>query len=198
MQAPPAPRPSPSPLCAHRQSQTGRTDRVAAWGVVGGWNVRWGCIAAMPHGPRQADDDAMGVAAFCLRSSWAGCCPPRAPPSSSPPCRPPRSSPHFSSPVHYRECRHRRRRCSRRRGRRRDRRLGSGSGTTTPMTTGIYPPPPAIAPRPERRARDVAVRCPGGEGGKERECRLRRRREQRRRREEEGGNDGGGTNDRRR
>ena len=35
------------------------------------------------------------------------------------------------------------------------------------MTTGIYPPPPAIAPRPERRARDVAVRCPGeGRGEK--------------------------------
>ena len=34
-------------------------------------------------------------------------------------------------------------------------------------TTGIYPPPPAIAPRPERRARDVAVRCPGeGRGEK--------------------------------
>ena len=93
--------------------------------------------------------------------------------------------------------RQRRPRCSwRRRRRRRDRRLGSGSRTTTPTTTGSLPaPPPAIAPQPERRARDVAVRCPGGEGGKERECRLRRRREQRRRREEEGGDDGGGAND---
>ena len=72
------------------------------------------------------------------------------------------------------------------------------------MTTGIYPPPPAIAPRPERRARDVAGRGAvprGGEGGKA-ECRLRRRRrrrgrrQRRRRREEEGGDDGGGANDR--
>ena len=122
--------------------------------------------------------------------------------SSSSPRRPPQSSPRSSSPEHYRECRCcccRSRHSQRRR--RRDRRMGSGSGTTTPTTTGPRPaPPPAIAPQPERRVRDVAVRCPGGEGGKERECRLRRRRrclrEQRRRWEEEGGNDGGGANDR--
>jgi hypothetical protein len=71
MQGPPAP-----PPCAHRQLRTGRIDRDAVWGVGGGWNVRWGCIAAMPHGPRQADDDAMGVVAVRRRSSWAGCCPP--------------------------------------------------------------------------------------------------------------------------
>ncbi len=82
---------------------------------------------------------------------------------SSSPCRPPRSSSRFSSPAHYRECRHRHRRCSR------SVVVGSGGiddweSTTTPTTTGPRPPP-AIAPRPERRARDVAVRCPGGGKG---------------------------------
>ena len=40
----------------------------------------------MPHGPRQADEDAMGVAAIRRHSSWAGCRPPpaRTPPSSMP------------------------------------------------------------------------------------------------------------------
>ncbi len=88
MQGPPAPRPSPSPPSAHRQLQMGRMDCVAAWGVGGGWNVCWGCIAAMLHGPRQADNDAMGVAAVCCCSSWAAAPPPRArhcPPHHRPP-----------------------------------------------------------------------------------------------------------------
>ena len=86
MQGPPAPRPSPSPQCAHQQSRTGRTDRVAAWGVGGGWNVRWGCIVAMPHGPRQGDDEGLGgPSSFLL----GGLLPPpflaRTPLSSTPP-----------------------------------------------------------------------------------------------------------------
>ena len=165
MQGSPAPRPSPSPLCAHQQSQMGRTDRVAAWRVGGKWNVHCGCIVAMPHGPRQADDNARGVAAVRRCSSWAGCCPPRAPPSLSSPCCPPRSSPRFSSPVHYGECRRRRRRrrrYSRRRRWRRDRRLGSGSGTTTLTTTGTRPPPRSPPGQSDARRRGAV---PRGEGG---------------------------------